>query len=175
VSATLGRPPALYDLDCTVQYIDSTSNVSGPPDLLDDVARILLVLETIILEVYGTRRKISLQLTRHISHRLKEWADRSMARLNALIKTSTEARETVGACHALGVYYYSVMSLSKPFLMFEAHQNLSNKQTALPRNAATAGRRALAEGCVDAACCFVEMVVQLTRSRTMPQRMPLIV
>lgn len=168
----------MYDLDCSVQYIGPYAGPNEEADPLDDVVRILLVLETIILEVYGNRRKISLQLTRHISKRLKEWADTRMPRLNSLVKTPFDhenSRDTIGACHALGTYYYSVMSLSKPFLMYEAYQNLGGKERVKSRDSASVGRRALAEGGVDAACCFVEMIVSLTRTERMPQRMPLIV
>lgn len=161
-----------------MQYTASAVNATEETDALDDVLQILLVVETIVEEVYSRRRKVSLQLTRHISQRLKDWAAQRMPRLNALVKHHGEHLETsniIGACQALATYYYSAMLLSKPFLMYEAYQTLGKRDTAQPRNAALSGRRGLADGCVDAACCLVDMVSGLTRANSMSQKMPLIV
>lgn len=174
----LGRPPSLYDVDCTVNYGTTSVDVAEDTDALDDVIQVLLVVETIVEEVYTLRKKISLQLTKQISLRLKKWAEQRMARLNALVRKHgdhCERSHIVGACQALATYYYAVMLLSKPFLMFEAYQTLGGSGRLQVRNAASTGRRALAEGCVDAACCLVDMVSSLTRTNSMSQKMPLIV
>jgi hypothetical protein len=147
-------------------------------DALDDVLQILLVVETVVEEVYSRRRKISLQLTRQISQRLKDWATQRLQRLTALAAMSrpefNPTMPAVGACQALATYYFAIMLLSKPFLMYEAYYTLGEggKNQTEPSKQ---GRRTLAEGCVDAACCLVDMIRNLTRSNSMPQRMPLIV
>jgi hypothetical protein len=173
----LGRPPALYDVDCTVKYGVSTLNAAEQTDALDDVTQVLLIVETIVEEVYTLRKKISLQLTRQISQRLKQWAEQRMSRLNTLVRRHDDHQDksgVIGACQALATYYYAVMLLSKPFLMYEAYRTLGRSGDSQPQNAASTRRRALADGCVDAACCLVDMISSLTRTNTMSQKMPLI-
>jgi hypothetical protein len=174
ISICLGRPPALYDLDCTVPYKEPQVNVLQETDVLDDTLQILLIVESIVEEVYSHRPKISLQLTRQISQRLKDWAAQRMSRLTALLtveSSNTDITNAVGACQALATYFYAVMLLSRPFLMYEAyHAFLPARSTHSDE-----GRRILADGCVDAACCLVDMVHNLTQSKSMPQKMPLIV
>ncbi|KIW08825.1 uncharacterized protein PV09_00755 [Verruconis gallopava] len=177
VSMSLGRPPALYDIDCSVPYKVSNYRGMEHVDLLDDVIQILLVVETIVEEVYS-RRKISLQLTRQISQRLKDWAASRMQRLSTLVASAGSPHSlpyAVGACQALSTYYYAVMLLSKPFLMYEAYKVLESSNKGHQISSGSTGRRALADGCVDAACGLVDMVCKLTQSNTIPHRMPLIV
>ena len=177
ISIGLGRPPALYDLDCTVPYKMPFHDSTGDMSALDDICQVLIIMENIIIEVYGGQRKVSLQLTRQFSQRLKGWADERMPRLNAMVKGPREAHRSwtvIGACHALATYYFSVMLLARPFLMYEAYQMLRRKENSTSGNAAARGRRTLAEGCVDAACCLVELVLGLTRDNRLPQKLPVL-
>jgi hypothetical protein len=160
-----------------VAYKTSQTDAEFATDALDDVLQILLIVETIVEEVYSRRRKISLQLTRQISQRLKDWAGGRMQRLNKLLVMDRpwfDLAKASGACQALSTYYYAIMLLSKPFLMYEAHRILESGSNGQSHHAKQ-GRRVLAEGCVDAACCLIEMVCNLTRNGNMPERMPLIV
>lgn len=182
ISVCLGRPPALYDLDCTVAYKVSPFDCTKETDCLDDTLQILLIVETIVIEVYS-RRKISLQLTNAISQQLKEWASLRLPRLLELVASPeqiTNLTKAIGACQTLSAYYYAIVLVSRPFLMFETYRRLAEKDPhRREQSEATAharpGRAKLAEGCIDAACCLVDMVSIFCRSGAMPHLLPFIV
>ena len=177
ISISLGRPPALYDLDCTVPYKTPAENAAEATDALDDVLQVLTITEQIVEEVYGGQRKVSLRLTRQISRQLKAWSDQRMPRLNGLVRGAKDGRKSwlvSGACHALATYYYAVMLLARPFLMYEAYQAAGKRPAPLNRTAASIGRRTLAEGCVDSACCLIELVSGVVQNEDTRQKMPLL-
>jgi hypothetical protein len=135
-------------------------------------------MENVIEQVYGGQRKLTLTLTRQLSQRLKQWADQRLSRLDALAKAQGEgvnSKDRMAACHALVAYYYTVTLLSRPFLMYEGYHLVKNKISPRSGNTASIGRRTLAEGCVDAAACVVNLVLGLIQAQAMPQKMPLLV
>lgn len=161
-------------MDCTVLYAHPTDSI-GSIASIDAIANILGAIETIIIEAYGSRKKISLQLTREISQSLKRWADIYAKELNVQVQDSSTSAQAIGACHALAVYYYAIGILTKPFLLYEAYRAFSGPNTNVVNNPASIGRRALADACVDAACKLADMVVELVRTGIMPHKMPFIV
>ena len=160
-----------------VPYKKSIVDPIKDTDALDDVSQVLTILEQIIIQIYGGQRKVSIQLTRQFSQRLKEWADQRMFRLNGLAKGAGASQDswiTIGACNALATYYYAVMLLSRPFLMYEAYRGLNRSTIDRVSNAASLGRRTLADSCVDSACCLTELIYGLLQEAKLPQKMPLL-
>ncbi|KAI1748773.1 fungal-specific transcription factor domain-containing protein [Xylaria castorea] len=204
LSQSMGRPPAAADPDCTVSYHSPLADGGGSSssggfeeeeeyDLLNASVQILTLIEGIIWEVYS-RRKISLQLTEGISRQLREW---SAKWLPALLRAqeadddndgTTAPGGRTGACHVLASYYYGVMLISRPFLMYELCKRLPDPTTATaarPRagtgtettsaSSSSPGRAKLANACIDAATLLIGLISEYTSTGASDRRMPLIV
>ena len=85
----------------------------------------------------------------------------------------------IGACQVLSTYYYAVMLVSRPFLMYELCRRLSEPVvsaiTATQKMDLPSGRSKLADACVDAACLMVDMVQGLIRRGLLNGKYPLLV
>ncbi|KAJ6442517.1 fungal specific transcription factor [Purpureocillium lavendulum] len=194
LSTSMGRPPATSDVDCTVPYrrLAGEDDTAEEETLLDASVQILLITECIVLEVYS-RKKISLQLTEGISRQLRDWSTRWLQRLKDVVaagrpaahgdNSSTEASGTsetvteaqaIGACQVLASYYYSVMLVSRPFLMYELFRRLSDSP-AKGAGQMASGKGKLADACIDAASLMVEPILDLVDRGMLNVRVPLIV
>ncbi|KAK5636915.1 hypothetical protein RRF57_012627 [Xylaria bambusicola] len=176
LSISMGRPPAASDADCTVPDYSTSEDGSERYDLLNASVQILSLVEGIVQEVYS-RRKISLQLTEGISRQLRDWSNKW---LPSLLRTSRnqDDRERTGACQILSSYYYAVMLVSRPFLMYELCRRLPESVTSPPRSAAEtngSGRTKLANACIDAATLMIGLISDFISQRPSDKRMPLLV
>ncbi|KAI0468910.1 fungal-specific transcription factor domain-containing protein [Xylaria cf. heliscus] len=185
LSQSMGRPPAAADPDCTVPYHTSLSDGSGGEkyDLLNASVQVLCLVEGIIWEVYS-RRKISLQLTEGISRQLREWSGRWLpGLLRAARDNDADPVGRTGACQVLASYYYGVMLISRPFLMFELCKRLpgtsnndnSNNNNNNNNGSSSSGRVKLANACIDAATLLIGLVSEYTSTGASDRRMPLMV
>lgn len=175
----MGRPPSMSDIDCTVPYRTLDSNGQEEFDILNASVQVLSITEEIVLQVYS-RRKISLQLTEGISRQLRDWSNRWLPRLKRTMAESPREYEVdvVGACQVMSCYYYAVMLVTRPFLMYEICKRLPDRATTaeVPSSSSdNSGRARLANACIDAAGLMSESVVDLVNQRRLDGRMPLIV
>ncbi|KAI1323306.1 IDO-domain-containing protein [Xylariaceae sp. FL0255] len=185
LSISTGRPPTTSNADCTVSYHSLQKDGSERYDLLNASVQVLTIIEEIILQVYS-RRKISLQLTEGISRQLREWSGRWLAALHGAINENehehdpnpsgvhahNHAREAMGACQVLASYYYAVMLVSRPFLMYELCKRLPETTTASPASTRDdgSGRSKLANACIDAATLMIGLVLDLIEQGSMVDR-----
>lgn len=177
LSTSMGRPPASSDVDCTVPYRSTDEDGNETFDLLNASVQILLIIEVICTEIYS-RKKISLQLTEGISHQLREWSSRWLERLKAVVASPSEypSSKVSGACQVLASYYYAVMLVSRPFLMYMVFHRLSDGPTATTRSSPpTSGKSKLADACIDAASLMVDPILDLINQGALNNRMPLLV
>lgn len=181
LSTSMGRPPSTSDVDCTVPY-RGTVNDNGEEvfDLLNASVQILLIVESVVLEIYS-KRKISLQLTEGVSHQLREWSGRWLPKLKHVLarQQTTDSGDIAvmsGACQVLSTYYYAVMLVSRPFLMYELCRRLSDVPAApsSPRTL-TSGKSKLADACIDAASLMVDPILNLIDRGVLVGRMPVLV
>jgi hypothetical protein len=172
----MGRPPAASDVDCTVPYRTVGANGEEVMDLLNASVQILLITEQIVVEIYS-RRKISLQLTEGISRQLRDWSGRWLQPLKEVIARTDpgSAAEISGACQVLSSYYYAVMLVSRPFLMYELVRRLSDGPSVVARPSMTSGKSKLADACIDAASLMVDPILDLIDRGILNGRSPLIV
>jgi hypothetical protein len=176
-STSMGRPPATSDVDCTVAYRgDGGTKEDESFDLLDASVQIFLIVERIVVEVYS-RRRISPQLTEGISRDLRDWSSRWLTRLKAAVAASTtpsngdHVARVNGACQVLSTYYYAVILVSRPFLMYEFHRRLSDHQL----SGSISGKSKLADACIDAASLMIDPVRDLINRALMNRRAPVAV
>ena len=176
LSTSMGRPPATSDVDCTVPYRLLDQDGNEIPDLLNASVQILLITEEIVLEIYS-RKKISLQLTEGISHQLRHWSERWLQQLKDILsQPQASEAEISGACQVLASYYYSVMLVSRPFLMYELYRRLSDGPSGTgPRGAMPSGKTKLADACIDAASLMVDPVLDLIERNVLKHRAPMLV
>lgn len=175
LSISQGRPPATSDEDCTVPYRDTDSEGREAPDILNASVQILSITERVVLEVYS-KRKITLQLTEGISRQLRDWSARWLSHLKGVISTTSlpgDRHETAGACQVLASYYYCVILVSRPFLVYELYRRVSDDE---PESRSTnTGRHKLANACIDSACLMSEMVLDLVERGALDKKSPLLV
>ncbi|KAI1869417.1 hypothetical protein JX265_006507 [Neoarthrinium moseri] len=179
LSISMGRPPATSDVDCTVPYRVTDEAGREPSDILNASVQVLLIIERIVLEVYS-RKKISMQLTEGISRQLRGWSTRWLAELKSIIANPHEhgdERKIIGACHVLCSYYYAVMLVSRPFLMYEMVKRLpeSPSRVEASRDNGSSSRSKLANACIDAGSLMIESVSDLVQLGLVDGCMPLIV
>lgn len=188
LSTSMGRPPATSDVDCTVPYRSPPAAAGDEGaeeeeeeeevfDLLNASAQILIIIEGIVTEIYS-RKKISLQLTEGISLQLREWSARWLQRLKAVVAQQPSDHHSQpqisGACQVLSSYYYAVMLVSRPFLMYELFRRLSDGGAPGSRGT-SAGKSKLADACIDAASFMVDPVLDLINRGLLNGPMPLLV
>ncbi|WQF86815.1 hypothetical protein CDEST_11829 [Colletotrichum destructivum] len=179
LSTSMGRPPATSDVDCTVPYRASDDSGQETFDLLNASAQIFLITEGIVVEVYS-RRKVSYQLTEGISRQLRDWSLRWLQRLKDVVAVSSaedDPIKTTGACQVLCSYYYAVILVSRPFLMYELHKRLTDNSVGISvsKSGLASGKSKLADACIDAASFMVDILVGLTEKGYLNGHMPLIV
>ncbi|TPX07044.1 uncharacterized protein E0L32_011032 [Thyridium curvatum] len=180
LSTSMGRPPNTSDVDCTVPYRTLDGQGHEVYDVLNASVQIFLIIECVVLEVYS-RRKISLQLTEGISRQLREWSARWLQQLKqamALPPREENVAQINGACQTLASYYYGVMLVSRPFLMYELRQRLSEEEpatTPLGRAILVSGKLRLADACIDAASLMVDPVLNLIEQGIVTGHMPVLV
>ncbi|KAI1645806.1 fungal-specific transcription factor domain-containing protein [Daldinia loculata] len=181
LSISMGRPPSMSDVDCTVPCRTFNANGQEQYDLLNASVQILSITEEIVLRVYS-RRKISFQLTEGISRQLRDWSSRWLPRLKQTVAESPreDEAEIIGACQVMSSYYYAVMLVARPFLMYELYKRLPDPDiptvTNLPNGGSdNSGRTRLANACIDAASLMAESIADLVNRQILDGRMPLIV
>lgn len=177
LSTSMGRPPCTSDVDCTVPYRQVDDEGHEVLDVLNASVQIFLILEGIVLEVYS-RRKISFQLTEGISRQLRDFSVRWLHHLKRVVSdpSGENPPEVNGACQVLASYYYAVMLVSRPFLMYELYRRLSPEPTTIyGRAGLVSGKSKLADACIDAASMMVDQISDLIDKGTVSGRRPILV
>ncbi|KAJ4394883.1 hypothetical protein N0V93_004103 [Gnomoniopsis smithogilvyi] len=163
LSTSMGRPPCTSDVDCTVPYRQVDNEGREMFDILNASVQIFLILEGIVLEVY-TRRKITPQLTEGISRQLRDFSVRWLDQMKRVVSSPNESSsaDVSGACQVLASYYYAVMLVTRPFLMYELYRRLSPEPATIYRRAGlVSGKSKLADACIDAASMMVDQISDL--------------
>ncbi|KAL6710497.1 hypothetical protein ACN47E_008545 [Coniothyrium glycines] len=178
ISNVLGRPPSTSDVDCTVRYGPQDPNNDTMINLLDASVQIFMIIERVVVEVYS-RKRISLRIADYVSRQLKSWASSWLVPLSTVTSQASDngkKRTTIiGACSTLCSYYYGIMLLTRPFLIYELYDYMG----AALRNGGTqtdhVKKRAYADAAIDAATSLVELLQTTIETGKMPRSMPLIV
>lgn len=178
ISNMLGRPPSTSDVDCTVKYRLPDVTTRLPLNILDAGVQMFMIIERIVVEVYS-RKRISIRIANFVSHQLKAWASNWIRPFTDIVKNSspaTSSRETViGACQTLCTYYYGIMLLTRPFLIYELYEYLGASLRGHSTRAENIEKRKFADAALDASVAFIDSLQTVITSGKMPVRMPLIV
>lgn len=178
ISNLLGRPPSTSDVDCTVKYSLTEISSDLQAHILDASVQMFMIIERVVVEVYS-RKRISLRIANYVSHQLKGWASNWLRLLSDATSWSiinTSSREAVvGACSTLCSYYYGIMLLTRPFLIYELYEYMGASLKGGGTHVEHQEKRKYADAALDAAASFVETLQTVIEAGKMPLRMPLIV
>jgi len=177
ISNVLGRPPSTSDVDCTVKYNSLSTNLDVQPNVLDASVQIFMIIERVVVEVYS-RKRISLRIADYVSRQLKGWAAtwlRALTDITTSTSGSTSRSTIVGACSTLCSYYYGIMLLTRPFLIYGLYEHLGASLKDGGSLSDHRNKRRYADAALDAAASFVETLQAVIHAEIMPRCMPLIV
>jgi hypothetical protein len=181
ISTLLGRPTSTSDVDCTVKYkpVNNNDNIVVRP--LDASLQVFMIIERVVVEVYS-RKRISLRIANYVSKQLKSWASNWLQALIDTIRTTTQTSSAessdisvVAACSTLCSYFYGIMLLTRPFLIYELYEYIGASLKGSNSEADHLEKRKYADAAIDAAASFVETLQTVIKTGKMPYRMPLIV
>lgn len=113
-------------MDCTVKYNVFASESDIGINVLDASVQIFMIIERVVVEVYS-RKRISLRIAEYVSRQLKGWASKCLSSFSLVISQSEHGnaatdKAVVGACSTLCSYYYGIMLLTRPFLIYELYE-----------------------------------------------------
>ncbi|CAN9433102.1 unnamed protein product [Alternaria alternata] len=171
----LGRPPSTSDVDCTVKYNALEDGMEADDvSVLDASVQIFMIIERVVVEVYS-RKRISLRIADYVSRQLKNWASKWLHKLSGLTARRRSREAVVGACSTLCSYYYGIMLLTRPFLIYELYEYMGAPLKSGGTQADHQEKRKYADAALDAASTLVDTLLAVIRTNQLPRRMPLIV
>ncbi|KAL4802922.1 hypothetical protein BDV18DRAFT_166504 [Aspergillus unguis] len=180
LSASLGRPPATSDFDYELREDDIAPRESHftRDQLSTTVVSLCRIFERVLTEVY-MRQVVSIHVAENISNQHRAW----VRNLPTFLQKQTEHLETksleesLAAAHVFGSYYWSIILLTRPFLIFWVSQYVrSRKQPPEARNG-TSRLSLFADACVYSALRGLDVVDSLARyeANTLPRRLPFLI
>ncbi len=179
MSGSLGRPPATSEVDGgSVSWNRSTRDYEGIQmngRNTSATLRICFIFERILNEVY-CRREVSVQLVESISRQYRDWTMQLPAGLQAdsldqkAGTTSPTLRQTIGIAHLKGAYYWSIILLTRPFLIFKVSSKIKGRQDE-DDTAGNSVTMTLSEACIDAALRSIEIATDLVHTPGVPRRL----
>ncbi|KAI9044574.1 putative C6 transcription factor [Aspergillus affinis] len=183
LSASLGRPPATSDFDYESReenlLISEQQRLQPEEQLSLTVVSLSRIFERILTEVY-MKQVVSLNVADAISNQHRAW----VRNLPAFLQMQTERLETnslettLAAAHVFGSYYWSIILLTRPFLIFRVSQYVRNKsdQGSFTEPRTSSSRIALfADACVYSALRGLNIVDGLSRYKSLPRRLPFLI
>jgi hypothetical protein len=184
LSASLGRPPATSDYDYDLR---DDALVSGEPQtpptseqqLSIAVISLCRIFERILTDVY-MKQVISINVAENISNQHRAW----VRTLPTILKMQTERLEnktmesSLAAAHVFGSYYWSIILLTRPFLIYRVAQYVRGKSdpSSAPETRNGSSRIALfADACVYSALRGLDVVDDLSHYAALPRRLPFLI
>lgn len=180
LSASLGRPPATsdYDYDANESQISPDGQPSDQVSLA--VTALCRIFERILTDVY-MKQVISINVAETISNQHRSW----VRTLPAVLKQQSEQpgpkplEDALAAAHVFGSYYWSIILLTRPFLIYRVSQYVKNKNegtTDSSESRTSNSRIALfADACAYSALRSLDSVSDLSQYSTLPRRLPFLI
>ena len=178
ISNVLGRPPSTSDVDCTVKYKITDVGIEPTRNTLDASVQIFMIVERIVVEVYS-RKRISLRIAHYVSRQLKTWASNWLRLLSDSVTKSPPSRASresiVGACSVLCSYFYGILLLTRPFLIYDLYEHMGASLKDKGTEKDHQEKQKYADAALDAAVSLVDTLKIAIQTGNMPYRMPLVV
>ncbi|PKS05379.1 hypothetical protein jhhlp_008754 [Lomentospora prolificans] len=171
LSASLGRPPST----CETRDTSAEADYSASNDLC-------AILEDILTQVYS-KRMVSTDVLERISEHHRQWAKSYTKGLavddiqpgDVIDTDEGKSAPNLGIYHLKEAYYWTIMLLSRPFLIQTMSRYVSEAgQPTRPDDNAESDK-ILAHACVDSAVRTVDVLRGLTTVDILPKRLPFVV
>ena len=186
LSASLGRPPATSEVDGG--HVSWTKPSRDYEDIhidglsLSAMLRICFIFERILNEVY-CRREVTAHLVESISQQYREWTLEfpGSLKVDGLEQDDgspfAKLHQKIGITHLKSSYYWSIILLTRPFLVFKvsSHLKQKRKERVVEEPALHSPTQTFADACVDSAVRSLEIVHELCRIPDIPKRLPMLV
>lgn len=184
LSASLGRPPATSDYDYDIrddalESGDAQRNSTPEQQLSVAVISLCRIFERILTDVY-MKQVISISVAESISNQHRAW----VRTLPDVLKMQTERldhksmEESLAAAHVFGSYYWSIILLTRPFLVYRVAQYVKNKSDpSAPSDSKNGSSRIslFSDACVYSALRGLDVVEDLGRFSSLPKRLPFLI
>jgi hypothetical protein len=184
LSASLGRPPATSDYDHdirddTLAPGEAQRHLTPDQQLSGAVISLCRIFEQILTDVY-MKQVISINVAETISNQHRAW----VRTLPTILKMQTERPEhesmesSLAAAHVLGSYYWSIILLTRPFLIYRVAQYVKGKasSSSSSENQNGSSRISLfADACVYSALRGLDVVDDLSHCTSLPRRLPFLI
>ncbi|KAJ5124588.1 uncharacterized protein N7515_008413 [Penicillium bovifimosum] len=184
LSASLGRPPATSDYDHDIRD-DTPAPGEAQRQLTPDqqlsaaVISLCRIFEQILTEVY-MKQVISINVAETISNQHRAW----VRTLPTILKMPIERPEhksmesSLAAAHVFGSYYWSIILLTRPFLIYRVAQYIKGKASSSPPSEGQNGSSRIslfADACVYSALRGLDVVNDFSDSTSLPRRLPFLI
>ncbi|KAJ5864287.1 uncharacterized protein N7529_006203 [Penicillium soppii] len=183
LSASLGRPPATsdYDYDIRDEALasgESQGHLTPDQQLSVAVTSLCRIFERILTDVY-MKQVISINVAETISNQHRAW----VRTLPTILKMQTERLEnksmesSLAAGHVFGSYYWSIILLTRPFLIYRVAQYVKGKIDPLSSETRNGSSRIalFADACVYSALRGLDVVDDLSHYTSLPKRLPFLI
>ncbi|KAF7528646.1 hypothetical protein PCG10_010181 [Penicillium crustosum] len=181
LSASLGRPPATsdYDYDSREDALipgESKPNLTVDQQLSAAVISLCRIFERILTDVY-MKQVISINVAEAISNQHRAW----VRILPAILKMQTERLEhksmenSLAAAHVFGSYYWSIILLTRPFLIYRVAQYVKGKPDSSETRSGSSRISLFADACVYSALRGLDVVDDLGHYTSLPRRLPFLI
>ncbi|RVX73237.1 hypothetical protein B0A52_02365 [Exophiala mesophila] len=172
MSSSLGRPPSTAETRDTL----STDNYSASMALC-------AIFETILNEVYS-RRMISTDALWRISALHRQWTEKfqqglAVDGISPAETVGDEMLPNIGLLHVKEAYYWTIMLLTRPFLVDAVSSYAPSAVLASSDEnescVSSCSEKTLVHACVDSAMRTIELLAILLDHNNIPKRLPFVV
>lgn len=183
LSASLGRPPATSDYDYDIRDDalasgEQQGNLTPNKQLSLAVTSLCRIFERILTDVY-MKQVISINVAESISNQHRAW----VRTLPKFLKEQTEQldnktmQDSLAAAHVFGSYYWSIILLTRPFLVYRVAQYVKSKAdpSASDGRAGSSRIALFADACVYSALRGLDVADDLGRFASLPRRLPFLI
>ncbi|CAG7981568.1 unnamed protein product [Penicillium nalgiovense] len=182
LSASLGRPPATSDYDYDIREDalvlgESQHHLTAGQQVSAAVISLCRIFERILTDVY-MKQVISINVAETISNQHRAW----VRTLPTILKTQSERLEnksmenSLAAAHVFGSYYWSIILLTRPFLIYRVAQYVRGKPDSSSETRNGSSRISLfADACVYSALRGLDVADDLSHYTSLPRRLPFLI
>lgn len=184
LSASLGRPPATSDYDHDIRDDlfapgGQQRNLTPEQQLSAAVISLCRIFERILTDVY-MKQVISINVAESISNQHRAW----VRTLPTVLSMQTEQvnnrtmEDSLAAAHVFGSYYWSIILLTRPFLVYRVAQYVKTKaDMSAPADSRNGSSRIalFADACVYSALRGLDVAHDLGRFESLPRRLPFLI
>lgn len=173
LSASLGRPTAIRDSDCSGDILTNRGNTTDGRGLEAAVNSCHTI--GIILDTVYSQRKVSGKLAQDIADHCKGWPQALDPSLHYSQASPANPAQGIAILHVNLLHYHSIMLLTRPFFMFTLNKEEKMKRDTGQkpiRGGSWADR--FGEACVSASCQSITLIHNALRGKYLPRRNPFV-